>query len=127
MYRYHLTPEQWDSIRSEFPPDDEFTGGRPRRHAREVLDGVLWILHTGSPWRDLPPEFGSWQTAHRYFTQWSRDGTIERILRRLQVRLRDAGRIRSRLWCVDSTSIRASQSAAGAGKRGELESRRITP
>ena len=118
MYRHHLTSEQWDAVKSEFPPDEP-TGGRPRRPARDVLGGVLWVLHTGSPWRDLPREFGSWQTAHRYFTRWSRDGTIERVVRKLQMRLRDAGRIRSRLWCADGTSIRASQAAAGAGKRGE--------
>ncbi len=125
MQRYDLTPEQWDLIRDEFPPPGP-TGGRPRRDARDVLNAVLWILHTGSPWRALPHEFVPWQTAYRYFAGWARDGTFDRVALKLQKRLRDRGLIDSSLWCVDSTSIRASQSAAGGAKRGARRSRRTT-
>jgi len=125
MQRYDLTPEQWDLIRSEFPPPGP-TGGRPRRDAREVLNAILWILHTGSPWRALPPEFVPWQTAYRYFAGWARDGTFDRVAMKLQTLLRDRGLIDSTLWCVDSTSIRASHSAAGGAKKGARENRRIT-
>jgi transposase len=41
--------------------------GRPWRQAREVLDGVLWVLRTGAPWRDLPERYPSYQTCHRRF------------------------------------------------------------
>jgi len=125
MQHYDLTPEQWDLIHDEFPPPGP-TGGRPRRDARDVLNAVLWILHTGSPWRALPREFVPWQTAYRYFAGWTRDGTFDRVALKLQKLLRDRGLIDSSLWCVDSTSIRASQSAAGAAKRGTRGSRRTT-
>ena len=125
MQHYDLTPEQWDLIRDEFPPPGP-TGGRPRRDAREVFNAILWILHTGSPWRALPREFVPWQTAHRYFSQWARDGTIDRVAMKLQRLLRDRGLIDTTLWCVDSTSIRASQSAAGGAKKGTRRNRRTT-
>jgi transposase len=125
MQRYDVTAEQWDLIRGEFPPSGP-TGGRPRREARDVLNAILWILHTGSPWRALPRDFVPWQTAYRYFAQWARNGTFERVALKLQTLLRSRGLIDTSLWCVDSTSIRASQAAAGAPKRGTLGNRRTT-
>lgn len=125
MQRYDLTSEQWDLIKGEFPPPGP-TGGRPRRDARDVLNAVLWILHTGSPWRALPREFVPWQTAYRYFAGWARDGTFDRVVLKLQGLLWERGLIDTTLWCVDSTSIRASQSAAGAAKRGTRGNRRTT-
>ncbi|MCA9094139.1 MAG: transposase, partial [Planctomycetaceae bacterium] len=50
MARLLLTDEEWDLIADVFPePADT---GRPRRDPRRVLDGILWVLRTGSPWRD---------------------------------------------------------------------------
>ena len=53
--------------------------GRPWRDNREVLDGILWVLRTGVPWRDLPKEYQPYQTCHRRFQQWSLDGTLEKV------------------------------------------------
>ena len=53
--------------------------GRPWRGNREVLDGILWVLRTGAPWRDLPEKYPSYQTCHRRFQQWSSDGTLEKV------------------------------------------------
>jgi transposase len=125
MKHYDLPPEQWELIRSEFPPPGS-TGGRPRRDCRVVLNGALWILHTGSPWRAVPPEYGPWQTVYRYFAQWVKDGTFERVLAKLQGLLEQAGQIQKELWCVDSSLIRASQAAAGGGKRGTQGNRRTS-
>lgn len=125
MQRYDLTSEQWGLIHREFPPPGP-TGGRPRRDARDVLNAILWILHTGSPWRALPREFVPWQTAYRYFARWARDGTFDRVALKLQGLMRDRKLIDTTLWCVDSTSIRASHSAAGGAKRGTRRNRRTT-
>ena len=61
MARLLLTDEEWDLIADVFPKPA--ATGRPPRDPRQVVDGILWILRTGSPWRDLPAEFGPWQTA----------------------------------------------------------------
>lgn len=39
-------------------------GRKPMNH-RPVLDGIFWIARTGSPWRDLPEEFGKWSSVYR--------------------------------------------------------------
>ena len=85
---------------------------------------MLWVLHTGSQWRSLPECYGPWQTIYGYFSRWARDGTFERVVLKLQIRLARLGRFRSDLWCVDGSSIRASRSAAGGGKRGGSKNRR---
>ena len=54
--------------------------GRPWKPARLVFDAILWVLRTGAPWRELPKEYPSYQTCHRRFQQWVRNGTLERIL-----------------------------------------------
>src|SRR3954447_12300842 len=58
MVRHRLTDPQWELVQDLFPPPART--GRPRRDRREILDGVLWILRTGAPWRDLPEELGPW-------------------------------------------------------------------
>ncbi len=54
--------------------------GRPPLDRRTIIDGIFWILRTGAPWRDLPSEFGKWQTVWRLFDQWNDDGTLDKIL-----------------------------------------------
>ena len=93
------------------------TTGRPPRDPREVLDSILWVLRTGSPWRDLPDEFVPWQTAWRVFDQWNADGILAEVLQRLQAAFVAAGAIDSQLWCVDGTTVRAARCAAGGGKK----------
>ena len=83
-----------------------------------MVDGALWILDTGAPWRDLPEEFGPWQTVYDRFNRWSADGTWDEILRRLQADHVEAGLIDEELWCVDGTVVRAARCAAGGGKKG---------
>jgi len=53
--------------------------GRPWRDHRQVLGGILWKLHTGRPWRDVPGRFGPWQTCHGRLRRWQADGTWLRI------------------------------------------------
>jgi transposase len=55
----------------------------PGQDTRAVLNGVLWVLGTGAQWRELPSRYPSYQTSHRRFQQWLREGRLERILREL--------------------------------------------
>jgi len=116
MRRHELTDEEWELIREIVPPPKK--RGRPSCDRRQVLDAVLWILRTGAPWRDLPERHGPWQSVYHRFNQWRKDGTWDRILQALQIRLDRQGRIDWDLWCVDGSSIRASRAAAGAGQKG---------
>src|SRR6185503_14256286 len=69
-----------------------------------------------------PERYGKWQSIYDRFVRWRRDGTLDAILRRLQMRLDQEGRIDWDLWCIDGTNVRASRSAADA-RRGTKTSR----
>ena len=81
-----------------------------------MLNAILWVHRTGSPWRDLPKGFGPWQSAWTRFDRWARAGVWQRALERL-ARRRDC-----RVYMVDSSIARAHQHAAGAA--ASLSSRR---
>src|SRR5258708_13918015 len=85
-----LTDEQWqvlDPLIGEMPRRADGRG-RPWRSSREVLNGILWILRTGAQWADLPERYPPYQTCHRRFQRWVRDGTLERVLEALARELR---------------------------------------
>jgi transposase len=91
-----------------------------------VLDGILWVLRTGSPWRDLPDEFGPWQSVWRLFDTWNSNGLLSQMLKRLQAAQIDADLVSSELWCIDGTIVRAARCAAGGGKKGIPKNPTIT-
>lgn len=124
MVRHRLTDEQWQLIADLFPPPK--STGRPPRDRREMMDGILWILRTGCPWRDLPQEFGPWSTAWDLFDTWNADGTLGVILQNLCAANVDVGDLDGDLWCVDGTNVRAARCASGGGKKGIRKSRRTT-
>ncbi len=125
MRRHEMTDGQWALIEEMFPANGERVG-RPWNGHRRVFDGIFWILRTGAPWRDLPERFGPWQTVYDRFNRYRADGTLDRILERLQVRLDREGHIDWDLWCVDGSSVRASRAAAGAGQKGGPQSPQTT-
>ena len=128
MKRHELTDEQWELLSPLIPRNTARTG-RPAKDPRVMLNGILWILGTGAPWRDLPERFGSCKTVHRYFSQWRRSGVFAAIIEALQIKLDDRGLIDWELWCVDGANVRASRAAAGADKKvssATPTSRRIT-
>ncbi|WP_394427123.1 IS5 family transposase [Streptomyces sp. SGAir0957] len=114
MGRGDLSDEQWSVLESLLP-----AAGVSRRWPgrRRLVDGVRWRVRTGVPWRDLPPEYGPWQTVYRLFRRWQRQGVWARLLTLLQARADKAGLI---TWevSVDSTICRAHQHAAGARRDG---------
>ncbi|MHC4400582.1 MAG: transposase [Planctomycetota bacterium] len=76
IVRHRLTDDQWECIQHVLPPPART--GRPPRDRRTVIDGILWILRAGSPWRDLPKELSPWQTVWRLFDKWNKDGTLDK-------------------------------------------------
>lgn len=124
MVRNRLTDEQWDLIKDVFPPPART--GRPPVSRRDVVDGILWIMRTGAPWRDLPEEFGKWGTVWDLFDMWNANGTLDEILQRLRAACVDVGEINGELWCVDGTIVRAARCAGGGGKKTTQKNRMIT-
>lgn len=125
MHRYELTDAQWQLI-ADFFPDCAHAGGPgpPFKDHHRMVNGILWHLHTGAPWPDLPERYGPWKTVYDRFQRWRRDGTWARILDTLLLRLDRAGLIDRDLWLVDASVIRASRAAAGAKKKSP-PSRRV--
>ena len=81
-----------------------------------IVDGILWRLATGVPWRDLPERFGPWRTVYSRFRRWQQAGVWERVLAALQAEADAAGDLDWTLHFLDGTTVRAHQHAAGAKK-----------
>jgi hypothetical protein len=75
-----LTDEQWALVRPLLPPQRGGVGRPPNDH-RAVLGGILWVARTGSSWREMPEEYGKWETAYRRHELWLKQGLWRRILR----------------------------------------------
>jgi transposase len=104
-------------IASFFPHPAHHGGrGRPLEDHRRILNGTLWRLHTGAPWRDIPDAYGPWETIYGRFRRWRRDGTWARVLTHLLEDLEQRGRLGHDLWLVDATVVRARRAASGAEK-----------
>lgn len=118
MRRYELSDQQWARIAPLFRRRTRRrNAGRPPKDHRPIINGILWVLHTGAPWRDLPERYGPWPTVFTRFNRWRRDGTWVRIVTSLLDELDDKGQIDHDLWCIDGSIIRASRAAAGGGKK----------
>jgi transposase len=114
--RADLTDAQWAVLEPLLPVGKK--PGRPPTWAkRQLINGIRWRVRAGAPWRDVPPQYGRWQTVYGLFRRWQRDGSWRKILTGVQGRADAAGLI---TWdvSVDSTVARAHQHAAGARKRG---------
>ena len=113
MARFELTDAEWSIIAPLLPNKPR---GVPRRDDRRVLNGIFYILRTGSPWRDLPDRYGPYTTVYNRFNRWAKAGVWLRIFERWP------GNRPESMHLIDSSIVRAHQHAAG-GKKGA----RITP
>ena len=113
-----LTGQQWETVEAILPEDPvrDDGRGRPWSDRRTVLNGVLWILRTGAPWKDLPPRYGPCQTAHRRFQNWVRSGVMERLLLTLAQHLKEAGGLDLKECFVDGTFVPAKKGGAALEK-----------
>lgn len=113
MARFDLTDFEWGVIAPLLPNKPR---GVARTDDRRVLNGIFYILRTGSPWRDLPGRYGPYTTAYNRFNRWAKAGVWLRVFEAL------ASQSPQSLQFIDSSIVRAHQHAAG-GKKGA----RITP
>ena len=110
-----ISDEFWAVVEPLMPSHEGKRGNRFRDH-REVLEAIAWRFRTGSPWRDLPAEFGPWQTVWKRHHRWSLDGTYDEIFaaETSAFGTDDATADLAALLSIDSTNARAHQHAAGA-------------
>ena len=107
MPRRILSDSQWARVAPLLPGKAE-DPGRSARDNREFLEAVLWIARTGAPWRDLPDEFGLWNSVFQRFRRWALKGVFERVFKELAA---DAD---FEYVLIDGTIVRLHQHGAGA-------------
>ena len=111
MIRRELTDAQWRRI-ERLVPGKEGDKGRHGEDNRLFVDAVLWIARAGAPWRDLPQEFGNWNSIFQRFRRWAKKGVWERVFNAL-VENPDFEYL-----IIDSTIVRAtSMQLAQKGER----------
>lgn len=114
-----LTVTQWGEvlpvIKKASPA--KLISGRPRQDDQQILNGILWICRTGAPWKDMPRRYPPYQTCHRRFQEWVKQGIWEEILLRLALDLKRRGKID-----LSETYLDGSFAAA---KKGALEWERL--
>lgn len=119
-----LTDEQWQAIEPHLPEDERTPpgkqGGRPWADARQVMDGVLWVMRTGAPWADLPRRFPPHTTCHRRFQRWVNDGVLPKVLAALRRDLEKRGGVEDVEGFIDGTYVPAKKGgpASAAAARG---------
>ncbi len=74
--RHDISDEVWALLETHLPGRQGVWGGIARDN-RQFIDAVFWIIRTGAPWRDLPPNYGDWSNTHRRFIRWRDKGIWE--------------------------------------------------
>lgn len=103
--RYALSEEEWAKIASLLP-GKAYDPGRTGSDNRLFVNGCLWVLWSGTHWRDLPGRYGKWKAVHRRFSRRCHAGVWERVFEALTAD-RD-----NKYLMLDSTIVRAHQQAA---------------
>jgi transposase len=109
---FELTDQAFILVQPFLPVDSR--RGKPWRDHRQVLGGILWKLHSGRPWRDVPERFGPWQTCYSRLRRWQTDGTWPRIWAVLAARGYSSGHDR-RGQASQALLVAVPVAAAGAG------------
>ena len=123
-----LTEAQWNLIEVLLAMPKQGRG-RPYVPARDVVNGIMWVLRTGAPWADLPDRYPPYQTCHRRFQAWCKQGSFQAALRVLAQDLEERGGIDMSECYVDGTFAPAKkgamelvrQSAAKAPRSWQLQ------
>lgn len=113
MARQMISDDLWQRIELLLPLNG--TKGRPRNDDRGMLEAILRVQRTGSPWRDLPPELGPWPSAYARLARWQRAGVWDRVWAHLKKNA-------DHEWCsLDSSYVRVHQHGTGSRKGPDVE------
>ena len=114
MIRTVLTDAQWQRI-APLLPGKKGDPGRSGDDNRRSLEGILWIVRTGAPWRDLPEHFGKWFTVWKRFRRWALNGVFEKVFKAL------SGEPDMEYALMDGTIVKVHRH--GTGAKGGLKIR----
>jgi transposase len=114
LIRTVLTDAQWERI-APLLPGKKGDPGRSGDDNRRSLEGILWIVRTGAPWRDLPEYFGNWSTVWKRFRRWALKGVFEKVFKAV------SGEPDMEYALVDGTIVKVHRH--GAGAKGGLKTR----
>ncbi|GAB3897730.1 hypothetical protein GCM10027612_54560 [Microbispora bryophytorum subsp. camponoti] len=116
MARGDLTDDEWSLIEPHLPVGER----GPIPDLRRQFNGVMWRFRTGSPWRDLPAEYGPWSTVYDRFRSWAKAGVFQQLMEAVIAEAATRGQVDLSLVSVDSTTARAHHQAAGMVVAPEL-------
>jgi transposase len=117
--RIGVSDEEWTLI-GPLLPAERGRGCRPAQDNRRYFEGMMWMARTGAQWRQLPDEYGKWNSVFRRYRRWIETGVFDAMLETLTEMVeRDA-----RADMIDSTTVRAHHCAVGI-KRGLSKPRRL--
>ncbi len=105
--RFVLTDDVWVRLELDLPGKLCYSGASGKDN-RLFLEAVLWRVRTGSPWRDLPADFGNWNSVFRRFRRWAKGGVFERIFKEI------SGAPDFEYAMIDGTIVQVHQKASGA-------------
>ena len=109
-----ISNEIWNKLETPLQKAKHSQAGTPGEMTdRDFLEAMLYLLRTGSPWRDLPAELGYWHAVYMRFRRWEARGVWMKLWKNLQ----GEGFAQARRLFIDSTTVRAHQHAAGAQKK----------
>ena len=106
-HRHDISDQMWALLAPHLPGREGVWGGIAEDN-RRFINAVFWILRTGSPWRDLPPDYGGWSNTHRRFIRWRDKGIWEKLLEQL------IDQPDYEWLMIDATHIKVHPHAAGA-------------
>jgi transposase len=107
LIRTVLTDAQWERI-APLLPGKKGDPGRNGEDNRQFVEGVLWMVRTGAPWRDLPDCFGKWSSVWKRFRRWALKGVFEKLFKAL------SGEPDFEYALIDGTIIKVHRHATGA-------------
>jgi transposase len=103
MARYELTEFEWKVIQPLLPNKPR---GVPRVDDRRVLNGIFWVLRSGSPWADVPERYGPPTTIYNRFNRWRKAGVWDKLMDAI-IAAHDG-----KVQMIDSSVVRVHQQAA---------------
>jgi transposase len=111
-HRHDISDQLWEKLKPHLKGRKGTWGGNAKDN-RRFINAVFWILRTGAPWRDLPPDYGNWKNVHRRFCRWRDGGDWKRLLE-LLVDVPDIE------WLmIDASHVKVHQHATGASGGNE--------
>ena len=112
-----LTNQQWELVAPHLPVSVNKDGrGRPRQDDRVILNGILWILRTGAPWKDLPGRYGNYKTCFGRFQYWVKSEIFNTILTVLAKDMEERGKLDVSECFIDGTFSSAKKGGLVLGR-----------